>query len=240
MTYSATMTEQKFRYTEKEMKIALKQSLNLCIRGLIAVWQYCPRYNPEYTPERMAKLRGFKTPGFSESQERFMLELVNQLIGNRSLNPPQEKALLKRMPRYARWLARIGNLNPEHRLDKIDLPSSIESAEIAGKLVWFYIREPVFDRRKTSFKTRIVDGPENCEGTVFDAEIYGLPALSYPAKTVKYLQMNVSYNSPMGETVLPVHVIGVPEWLSSKMKLPAEYRETDEIEKMIRDYNSKS
>lgn len=233
MEHSAIMTEPKFRYTEKEMKIALKQSLNLCIRGLIAVWQYCPRYNPEYTLDIGEKLQGFTSKGFSPSEEIFMLKLVNQVVKDGNLNPPQQKALLKRMPRYARDLARIGNLPSERRLDKIDLPTAKEAVDVSSKLVWFYVKDHEPDRRGTHFKAEIAEGANDMfiqfKGTG--------TARSFPTKSVKYLEMAMEDNTPMGETFVDVQVIGVPQWLCTKLKLDDEKNYTEEIEDLIKNYN---
>jgi len=235
MEHSATMNQPKFRYTEKEMKIALKQSLGLCIRGLIAVWQYCPRYNPEYTSEVSEKLRGFKSRGFSSSEEIFMLELVKRVVADGNLNPPQQKALLKRMPRYARDLARIGNLDPAHRLDKIDLPTAKEAVEVSSKLVWFYIKDRELDRRGAHFKAEIATGANDM------TQFRGTGTIrSFPTKSVKYEEMVFEDNTPMGETFIDVQVIGVPQWLCTKLGLDDEKNYTEEIENLINSYRSKN
>lgn len=223
------MTQQKFRYGEKEMKIALKQSTGLCLRGIIAVWQYCPRYNPAYTPDIQKNLDGFETPGFSSAEESYMLELVMRITKHGGLPPPQEKSLLKRMPRYARWLARIGNLDPEYRLPKLELPTAEQSQGNVSVLQWFYIQEPQINAN--SIRARIVSSPAEC---LNPKAVAVTPSIYYPTKSIRYIRDNIITNTPMGEGALTVHLLGVPQWLCNKLKLRSSWSHNDEIEEIMK------
>ena len=195
----------KLRYTEKVIKASLKDKLDLCKKGLLAMWQYNPSLNTEYTSELQEKMGGFVTE-FRTQEAPFLGSLANQLQEKGFLSENQLKAVKNRMPKYAPMLTELAN--KDFRLPALALPDS-EAIKSAGrKLVWFataagkdgpFEQPDVFPARSgNAVKARIPtsDSEALCQW--------------YPKKCIELqVRDGVTY-------------IGIPVWLCEKNQVPQE------------------
>jgi hypothetical protein len=200
----AIMT-QKFRYSEKEMKIALKRSLNLCVRGLAALWQYS-HHNQNYNSQE-----AFFTH-FHTGDENFFLDVFECIQKRGWITRPQEKALQKRMPKYAGQLADVANLPDDIRLPKLQLPKAEQQRSDMDTKFWYILDLPKFDNRGTYVKAAA------CGDGLWESA-----RLSFPLKSSEIYKTIEITNTPMGEGTVDVYWIGLPRWLCEKLKIDTDY-----------------
>ena len=195
----------KLRYTEKVIKSSLKDNLDLCKKALLAMWQYNPSLNTEYTSEHQEKMGGFVTE-FRSQEAAFLGSLAGQLQEKGFLSENQLKAVKNRMPKYAPMLTELAN--KETRLPVITMPDSEAIREAGRKLIWFatkagkdgpFEQPDVFPARSgNAVKARI---PTN------DTEAL---CQWYPKKCIELqVRDGVTY-------------IGIPAWLCEKNQVPQE------------------
>lgn len=195
----------KLRYTEKVIKEGLKSSLDLCKKGLLAVWQYNPHANKEYSSEQQAQMEGFVTE-FRSSESPFLTSLAEQLLKKGFLTDNQLKAVKNRMPKYAPILTQLAN--KEFRLPPVTMPDSEAIREAGRKILWFetkagkdgpFEQPDIFAARSgNAVKARIL---------ISDTEAL---CQWYPKKCIELREHNgITY-------------IGIPIWLCEKNKLSTD------------------
>jgi hypothetical protein len=195
----------KLRYTEKVIKSSLKDNLDLCKKALLAMWQYNPELNSEYTPEEMTKMDGFRTE-FRSQEASFLGSLAGQLQEKGFLSENQLKAVKNRMPKYAPMLTELAN--KETRLAAIALPDS-EAIRTAGrKLVWFETK---------AGKDGPFEQPDVFPARSGNAVKARIPTSDTEALCQWYPKKCIELHVRDGVTF-----IGIPVWLCEKNQLPLE------------------
>lgn len=198
----------KFRYTAKVIKEALKDSEKLRLKGLLAMWQYNPNLNSDYTTEIVETFGDFTTE-FRPSEESFMASIAIQYKDRGYLSPNQLAAVKRRMGKYASFLAHISNM--EKKLPTLEAKDPGANLEEGRKIYYFRCEAGS-------------DGP------------YENPALFF-ARSRKAVKARIMLNDtearslwvPVKSSVLvipgdekekpPLAFLGIPKWLCEKNKI---------------------
>ena len=202
----------KFRYTEKVIKESLKSSEDLCKKGLLALWQYNPRYNDQYTPEVQDQMDGFVTE-YRDAERDLLFGLAKHLMDRGYLTDNQTRAVKNRIPKYATLLTELAN--KQFKLPPIPVPDSDAILAEGRKIYWFrteagktgmFDQPDIFDsKNKTSIKARIPITEEDAM------------ALWFPKKCTKVVESGDG-----------IKFIGIPKWLCEKNKIPFDLAIDDE------------
>jgi len=157
-----------FRYSEDVIRQTLTgegaKSEELRTKGLLALWQYNPELNREYTSEQQKILGGFTT-SYRTKEAGFMANLAAQLIDKGFLTDNQKTALTRRLPRYADQLTELANLDGT-KLVPLVPPNADEARSVGNEPLWFEAQEGTdgpfttpavfFARSRSSVKVRFV------------------------------------------------------------------------------------
>ena len=195
----------KFRYTEKVIRQSLKDDVNFCKKALLALWQYNPDYNSEYTEEVIDELDGFRTE-YRLNEKDFLSSLARQLTEKGFLTDNQLRSIKNRIPKYAPILTELAN--KENKLRPIETPDSTEILKEGQKLFWFETQGGS-------------DGPFE-HPAIFYAKSGNALKARIPTNDIEARSLWLPRKSTMVCETKDKTYVGIPRWLCDKNKIPTD------------------
>lgn len=207
-----------FRYSEDVIKQSLTgdgaKSEELRIKGLLALWQYNPELNREYTKEQQKELEGFTT-SYRSKEAGFMAALAAQCIDKGFLTDSQKIALGRRLPRYSDQLTELANLDGT-KLNPIVPPDATEARAVGNAPLWFEAGEGTdgpfttpaifFARSRSSVKVRFI-----------------LPITSgHSSHWIARKMITIRIPEGVDQQSPAKAFVKMPRWMANKYKLPED------------------